>query len=147
GVRGGTHLVAPVAGRAAHRTRHRSSVDRVQLPVPGDALERVGAAVPERDTSAGYQVKWHASLLRCDKLPAFFGRPCPALLVALSGVLVSRQGGSKWDSAWLAPRLTAWSSSQLSTTSNLWTHTSRRSATAGALIVSCRQISSVQVSG
>ena len=54
---------------------------------------------------------------------------------------------AEWGSARLAPRLTAWSSSQRSTTSNLWTHTSRRSATAGAPTVSCRQNSSVRDSG
>jgi len=34
----------------------RSFADGVQLPVAGDALERVGASVAERDARAGYQV-------------------------------------------------------------------------------------------
>src|SRR5256884_2584638 len=42
--------------RGGFTAPHRSSVDGVQLPVPGDALEQVGAAVAERDARAGYQV-------------------------------------------------------------------------------------------
>ena len=38
------------------RPGHGSFVDRVQLPVPGDALERVGPSIPERDTRAGHQI-------------------------------------------------------------------------------------------
>src|SRR5215467_9642279 len=59
------------------------------LGLTGQPGKRCMQAEPEQ-----LGVRWDASLLRCDKLPAFFGRPCPALLAALSGVLVSRQGGS-----------------------------------------------------